>query len=274
MQGVRDNFLPPMVRVFGRSGSGKTAVVRSVFDRFSRYRSDVFRYFYVNFKSCRTVFSAGNAVLSSICGRRVSANLGLDRVFLEIWEEIRVLSGGGRLFICFVFDEVDTIFLDKRFDPSDFFYRFIRYRMYLDDDRVKVCLVVITNNPLILDDCLDDRVKSSMGREMVMFSPYSKEELFDILFSRVGDAFVSGSVDVDVVDYCAELVAEKTGDARRAIDLLRVSGEIASARGPRVTISCVNEALDRVETDWIKEGIEGLPLRSAVILWMLSLIHI
>lgn len=126
-------------------------------------------------------------------------------------------------------------------------------------------------SPPCARDCLDDRVKSSMGREMVMFSPYSKEELFDILFSRVGDAFVSGGVDDDIVNYCAELVAEKTGDARRAIDLLRVSGEIASERGQRVTISCVNEALDRVENDWIKEEIEGLPMRSALILGMIAI---
>ena len=59
------------------------------------------------------------------------------------------------MFLCFVFDEVDSIYMDKRYDPSDFFYRFLRYRMYIEDDRIKVCLIVITNNALVLDDNLD-----------------------------------------------------------------------------------------------------------------------
>lgn len=269
-RGVRDNFLPPMVRVFGRPGSGKTAVVRSVLDRFSRYRSDVFRYFYVNLKSCGTVFSAGNAVLSAVSGRRVAANLGLDRVFSEIWNEIRALNVGGRLFVCLVLDESDSVFLDKRYDPSYFFYRFIRHRMYLGDAEIRVCLVVITNNPRVFDDNLDDRVKSSMGSDMIMFPPYSKGELFDVLLSRVDEAFIPGGIDEDVVNYCAELVAEKTGDARRAIDLLRVSGEIANERGKSVDISCVKQALDKVEKDWIREEIETLPMRSALILGLIA----
>jgi len=209
-------------------------------------------------------------VLSAVCGRRVAANLGLDRVFAEIWDEVRGLKGEGGLFLCLVLDEVDAVFLDKRYDPSDFFYRFLRYRMYIDDVDIKVCLIVITNNPLVLDDHLDARVKSSMGSEMIMFPSYSRKELFEILDSRVGDAFRPDVLEDGVVDYCAELVAEKTGDARRAIDLLRVSGEIANERRSRVTISVVQAAIDGVERDWVREEIFNLPRRSALILSVIA----
>ena len=123
--GVREGFLPPMIRVFGMPGSGKTVVVRSVLERFSQYKGDVFRFFYVNLKNCRTVFSAANGVLSAVCGRRVPVNLGLDSVFSELWVEVAGLrKKGGGLFLCLVLDEVDSIFMDKRFDPSDFFIGF------------------------------------------------------------------------------------------------------------------------------------------------------
>lgn len=114
-------------------------------------------------------------MLSAICGRSLPVNLGLDRVFGEVWREVRALRGGReRLFICLVLDEVDAIFMDRRFDPSDFFYRLVRHQVYLEEPSVKICLLAITNNPRVLDDNLDSRVKSSIGNEMLVFSAYSR----------------------------------------------------------------------------------------------------
>jgi len=45
-RGVAERFLPGMIRVYGGPGSGKTVVVKSVLERFSRYKKGVFRYFY------------------------------------------------------------------------------------------------------------------------------------------------------------------------------------------------------------------------------------
>lgn len=273
-RGVSENFLPPIIRVFGGTGSGKTAVVRSVLERFERYRGDVFRHFYVNLKSCRTVFSAANAVLSAICGRRVPVNLGLDRAFTEIWDELRGLKNEGRRFVCLVLDEVDSIFMDMHYDPSDFFYRFIRPQMYLGDADIKICLILITNNPLVLEDNLDARAKSSMGSEMIMFPRYSREELTEILRARLDGAFRPEMVEKGAVEECADLVAKKTGDARKAIDLLRVSGEVANERGSKVPIDCVRAALERVERDWIQDELKELPLNSATILSFIALLSL
>jgi cell division control protein 6 len=269
-RGVAEDFLPPMIRVFGVVGSGKTVVVRSVLERFSRYRGDVFRFFYVNLKECRTVFSAANAVLSSICGRRVPVNLGLDRVFTEVWSEVKALKRGLKLFVCLVFDEVDTVFADKHFDPSDYFYRFIRHQTFLGDSDIRMCLVAITNNMRVFDEKLDGRVKSSMGNEMIVFPSYSKDELKEVLRRRLGTAFKPGVVDDGVLDCCAGLVAEKTGDARKAVDLLRVCGEIANDRKGRVTVECVKDALERVEKEWVYELLDGLPKTADIVLAMIA----
>jgi len=265
-RGVSENFLPPMIRVFGGTGCGKTVTVRSVLEGFSRYRGDVFRFFYVNLKECRTVFSAGNAVLCAICGRRVPVNLGLDRVFMEIWSEVKALkSKTGKLFICLVLDEVDAIFLDKHFDPSDFFYRFLRHQTFLEDSDIKICLVTITNNAGVLED-LDGRVKSSMGSEMILFPSYSIEELKEVLSHRLDAAFKPGVVEDEAVECCAVFASLKTCDARKAIDLLRVSGEIANEQKGKVTLDCVLDAVPRVEKDWVRNMLKSLPIYSASIL--------
>lgn len=271
LMGVADGYLPPMVRVFGRPGTGKTVVVKSVLERFRRFHGGSgFRYYYLNLRGCRTVFSAANAVLSALCGRRLPANLGLDRVFHEIWDEVRALKEGGKFFIVFALDEVDALFLDRHFDPSGFFYRFLRHQVYLGDPDIRISLFAITNSPRVLES-LDGRVKSSMGSEVVMFPAYSKEEMTDILRSRAGEAFRPGALGEGVIELCAELVSEGFGDARRGIDLLRVCGEVADEAGSgRVGREHVEEAWGRVEREWVWEMIEDLAENAKTLLLLLA----
>jgi archaeal cell division control protein 6 len=271
VNGVREGFFPPMVRVFGNVGCGKTVVVRSVLERFLEYKGDVFRFFYVNLKNCRTVFSAANCVLSSVCGRRLPVNLGLDRVFSELWDEVLDLKKGDELFLCFVLDEVDSIFLDLHFDPSDFFYRFLRASSMVEGmENVRLCLITITNNPMVLENNLDSRVKSSMGNEVLVFRGYSKNELRKILENRAKEAFKSGVLDDGVLDFVAKVVADKGGDARKAIDLLRVSGEVACEKEGKVDEESVRVALGRVERDFVNDLLNGLSVQSKLIVYLLA----
>lgn len=133
--GVREGFLPTMIRVFGRAGTGKTVVVRSVFERFSKFMrdvADVVKFYYVNLRGCRSVFSAANAVLSGLCSRKLPNNVGLDKFF----------------------------------------------------------------------DDLDERVKSSMGSEVVNFPTYKREELKDILAARAEESFKHGALGEGVINLC------------------------------------------------------------------------
>lgn len=259
-RGVRESFLPGMIRVYGGPGSGKTVVVRSVLERFSRYKGRVFRFFYVNLKQCRTIFSAANAILSAISGERVPVNLGVDRVFSKIWSAIKMLKSGlTRVFVCLVLDEADSVFADKHYDPSEFFYRFLRHQTYLNDGDIRVCLIAIANNAGVLEERLDARVKSSMGSERIRFDGYSQSDLQAILATRARVAFKPGYVGKETVGLCAKLVSEGTGDARKAVDLLRVSGEVANLRRSKVNSECVHTALDKVEEDYVQEMVERLP---------------
>jgi len=268
-RGVREGFLPPMIRVYGPPGSGKTAVVRSVLRRFREYKGDVFRYFYVNLKGSRTVFMAANSILFAISGRKVPNSLGLDRVFEEIWEGIRRLKRD-RLFVVLVFDEVESVFLDKHYDPSDFFYRFLRYHVFLGDPDIKLCLIVITNNPAAFEDRLDARVRSSMGGEGIEFDPYSTEELEEILKPRVEEGFRPECVEDDLARFVSWMFTHTVGDARKAIDLLRVSGEVANERGSIVDMNACVYARERAEREWAYHDLRDLPLHFALVLWYIA----
>ena len=76
-------------------------------------------------------------------------------------------------------------------------------------------------------DNLDPRVKSGLNEEELIFPPYDAVQLKEILSTRSKVAFMRGVVDNTVISKCAAYAAREHGDARRALDLLRVSGELA-----------------------------------------------
>ena len=123
-----------------------------------------------------------------------------------------------------VLDEYDVIFSDGRGNPSDFVYKLLQMEENLRERGLWVCIVTISNNALYEYE-LDDRVKSRMGSSEIHFTPYSEDNVFGILYDRAKKAFKI-RLDNDVLSHCAKLASSDHGDARRALDLLRVAGEI------------------------------------------------
>jgi len=78
--------------------------------------------------------------------------------------------------------------------------------------------------------------------------------------ARAEEAFKPGALEEGVIDLCADLVSREFGDARRAVDLLRVSGEVtAESKSSVVTKDHVGRAWDRVNRDWVREMILDFP---------------
>ena len=87
---------------------------------------------------------------------------------------------------------------------------------------------------------------------------------------------MEGVIDAPVIPLCAALAAQEHGDARRALDLLRVSGELAEREDTsRVAEKHVKMAQEKIETDSMIECVSTLPTQSKVVLFsMLLLEHI
>jgi len=62
----------------------------------------------------------------------------------------------------------------------------------------------------------------------ISFSPYDASELRAILADRGDRAFVEGACDDSTIARAAAIAAKDRGNARQAIDLLRVGGEVAT----------------------------------------------
>ena len=90
---------------------------------------------------------------------------------------------------------------------------------------------------------------------------------------RVIRALKPDMIEEDVIPLCAALSAQEHGDARRALDLLRVSAELAErAKTLKITRHHVKLAQNKIEIDRIIEVVRTLPNQSKLILYSIILL--
>lgn len=144
--------------------------------------------------------------------------------------------------------------------PSDFMYNLLTLEEELRERGLFLCVVGISNNALSQYD-LDDRVKSRMGSSEVFFEPYSKCDVLGIISDRAKKAFAI-KIKKDVLEYCAALSSDDHGDARRALDLLRVAGEICD--GKTITTQNIDSAQQKITKDRISVIVSSASYHSRV----------
>lgn len=239
---LRDGFVVPMISVYGRSGSGKSTVVKFVLENLS----DVVSCRFVNLRKAKTVFGCANLILSELGSTNLSSAEGINKAIDLMEKNIEsILNDDGKKFFVLVLDEYDVIFSDRRGNPSDFVYKILQLEENLREKGYTVCTITISNNALD-DYALDDRVKSRMGGCEIFFRPYGQSDVFRILKDRASHAFRI-SVSDDTLEYCALLSSEDHGDARRALDLLRVAGE--TCNGNTISRDDVDNAKSVLQKD-------------------------
>jgi cell division control protein 6 len=163
-----------------------------------------------------------------------------------------------------VLDEIDKLKGDEAL------YNLTRINSELDNARVSVIGI---SNDLKFTEFLDPRVRSSLGEESMLFYPYDAEQLQDILRARIKTALKPNVIEEDVIPLCAALSAQEHGDARRALDLLRVSAELAERINvPKITRSHVRLAQNKIELDRITEVVRTLPNQSKMVLYSIFIL--
>ncbi len=224
----RKGIVIPFISVYGRSGSGKSTVVRFVCENLGKDIAICF----VNLRKAKTVFGCANLILSELGQPNLKSAQGINVAIEKISSGIEsALKKKSKLFVL-ALDEFDVLFNDRRGKPSDFIYKLLVMVENLRQKGYLVCIVAISNNVMV-DYEIDDRVRSRIGASEIFFNGYSKQDVLDILKDRAAKSF-SKPIDGAVLDYCAQLSSSEHGDARRAIDLLRVAGEIAGLAGDKV----------------------------------------
>ena len=273
------NILAPVLKgyttnnafIYGTVGTGKTICCRFVLSQLEEAaiaQSKNVKALYLNCKMKRVADTEYRLVAQLLKGLGVSVpdtGLPTDVLYHKLFEKI----DEKRQHIIIALDEIDSL---VRKTGDGFLYSLTRMNSELKN--ASITTIGITNDVLFLEG-LDVRVRSSLSEEELVFKPYDAVQLQDVLQERVFEGFREDVVSPEVVSLCAAIAAQEHGDARRALDLLRIAGETAERNNDnKVTDLHVNEAQDKIDVERTIENIKGQPKQSqAVLITIIKLIE-
>ncbi len=256
---------PDNIMLYGKAGLGKTAVTKYMMDALQeevkqRETADTL---HVHTTNCngKTVFMVVRQLVNTLLPEDASPfpkrGLSTGDAFEELYKQLDRHAGTHLL----VFDEIDH--LD---DVDTLLYELPRARSNGHLSSARIGIIGISNN-YAFRNRLSPKVKDTLMEREISFSPYDANELGTILRNRAERAFTDDGCDEAAIRRAAALAAQDMGNARQAIDLLRVGGEVALREGAeRVSDEHIGDARERVQRGRLSNRIRDQTVHGQYIL--------
>ena len=260
-----NGHIPSNMLLYGVPGSGKTVVTRFVLSQLLEKGKQMGQSVQTYEINCRNVDTKYRVVqtLASQLNQRGDYPIPFtgwptDRVLETLIERMDRIGGVHIL----VLDEIDNLVARA---GSDLLYSLTNLNTILKNAR---CCIIGISNDLNFTQELDPRVSSRLSQEDVVFPPYGAQEIQDILQERVRMGLKDDSLEGGVIPLCSALAAQEHGDARRALDLLRISVQKAEQRSQtKVDPKHVRLAQSQLEHDQVTPVLKTLPLHQKLVLF-------
>ena len=250
--------------LYGKTGTGKTLSVQYVRDELLSRAKKLGVEVKIEYLNCKlrkvadTEYRILAALIERMGGSVAATGLPTDKVYSKFVE----LIDSKKQLVILIFDEIDQA-VKKISD--DFLYSLTRLNSELSQSQISI--IGISNDVTFLEN-IDPRVRSSLGEEEIIFPPYNAIQLQDILNERVKTAFKKNVVTEGVIAKCAAFAAREHGDARRALDLLRVAGELAERENKdKINEEYIDKANRKIERDKILDIVESEPTQFQIALY-------
>lgn len=254
---------PSNIFIYGKTGTGKSLCIKKVMKGLELAAEEHKRKLKIIYLNCKMRKVADTEYrmlwqMISFFGIDVPfTGLPTNTLYHRLFAAFE--KNGGNVIL--VLDEIDAL-IEKVGDGI--LYNLTRINQ--DIQNTKLTIVGISNKVSFIDD-LDSRIRSSLSEEEMIFPPYNAAEIKDILEERSRTAFHENVIDYAVLTKCAALAAQENGDARKALDLLRVAAELAEREGrDRVTERHVDMAEEKLDKERIIEIIRAQPKQSKLVL--------
>jgi len=247
---------PTNILIYGKTGTGKTATVKYVSKQLEEMaRTCNCPLIYIN---CELFYTQHRVLgyLARFFNKRVPVfGWPTDVVYSELKERIDTEDR----YVVVILDEMDKLVTKE----DEALYKLLRINSELNKARVSVIGI---SNDLTFSELLDQRVKSSSGMKEIIFPAYNADQLKDIMSERAVMAFNYSALDNAVIPLCVALAAKRNGDAKYALDLLLISGEIAErSKSKKVSEEHVRIASEKIEANMM-EVVKTMPLQAKILL--------
>ena len=250
--------------LYGKTGTGKTLAMRFVQEElYKRVKKDADFKLKIEYLNCKMkkVSDTEYRILAELV-KKMGGDVPLTGLPTQaIYNKFIETIDSEKNLVVLILDEIDQTV--KKIS-SDFLYSLVRLNSELS--KSQICLVGISNDLRFLEE-LDPRVRSSLSEEEILFHPYNALQIQDILNQRAELAFKEGVLQEGVINKCAALAAKEHGDARRALDLLRVAGELAERDNTKkILLKYIDNANEKIEKDKILQTISSEPKQFQLVL--------
>ncbi len=252
--------------VIGKTGTGKTIVVKKIGHKIESMSKEgmqnvVFQY--INCSEVDNIYGffcvVGNKLAEGTEFHIPYTGWPLDKVI----DTFRSILNKRKIKVILVMDEIDKL-IHKVGDS----YLYTLINLSNENENFRINIVGITNDVNLPSQITDERVKSRLNDEKITFAPYNAEQLATILDERAKLAFDESVLDNGVISLCAAIGAHEHGDARRAINLLRMAAQLAERkRSKKITTEDVYDAKRTIDIDYTEQILSDLPLHQKIILY-------
>jgi cell division control protein 6 len=222
--------------VLGSCATGKTTAIKKIFDMVER-NSEKVVCCYINCQLHTTRFGIFSQIYQRVFGHfPPETGVPFSRIYQKIMQHLVAEEKA----LVVALDDVNYLFHSK--NANKIFYDILRAHEVFPGARTGVFAIL---SDIEFRFALDKNVNSIFIPQDVIFQPYAREEIYNILKERTNLGFYPEVISDEILDEIVERTSE-SGDLRVGIDLLRVCGNLAESEASRtIENKHLNEALKR-----------------------------